>query len=171
MIASPVSFSLKLPREVQEIALNGTHLTPTRENLFMIPAGQHTITLSPDAAHELSGHQIEPRIMSLSGNLLSVSYSMRSIQFEYEADGRTLVSLNREPVSVRLDGQEYAFTSMKGNDCYSIFLPSGRHAVEVVAGDVFSFGIQPDKLLVEYGHRTLWIHCCSVAARQCMCFG
>ncbi len=141
MIASPVSFSFKLPRDVQEIAIDGTHLTPTRENLFMIPAGQHTITVSPDAAHELSGHQIEPRIMSLSGNLLSASYSMRSIRFEYEADGRTLVSFSREPTSVTLDSQEYAFTSMEGNDCYTIFLPSGRHVVEVVAGDAFSFGI------------------------------
>jgi hypothetical protein len=141
LITSPVSFILKLPAEVQEISLNDTHLTPTRGNLFVIPAGEHTITLSPDAAHELSGHQIEPRIMSISGNLLSVSYGMRSIRFEYEADGRTLVSFDREPVSVKVDGVDYDFAPMKGNDCYSVFLPPGRHAVDVVAGGVFSHGI------------------------------
>lgn len=141
VVISPVSFTLKLPADVQEISLDGMHLTPTRDNLFIIPAGTHTIVLSPDAAHELSGHQIEPRIMSFSGNLLSASYGMRSIQFEYEADGRTLVTINREPVSVKIDGMEFGFTSMKGNDCYSMFLPSGRHTVDVVAGDVFSYGI------------------------------
>jgi len=30
---------------------------------------------------------------------------------------------------------------MRGDDCYSLFLPAGRHRVEIVAGDSFSYGI------------------------------
>jgi ABC-type antimicrobial peptide transport system permease subunit len=30
---------------------------------------------------------------------------------------------------------------MKGNDCFTIFLPPGHHAVELNAGDSFTYGI------------------------------
>lgn len=141
IVTSPVSFTLRLPADIREISLNDMHLTPVRDNIMIIPAGEHTIVLSPDAAHELSGHQIEPRIMSFSGNVLSVSYGARRIEFTYDADGRALVSIDREPVRVVLDGEEYEFTPMKGNDCYSMFLPAGRHTVDIVAGDVFVYGV------------------------------
>ncbi len=141
VVSSPFSFMLKMPREVQEISMDGAHMTPARENLFLIPAGRHTIVISPDPAYELSGHQIEPRIMSFSGNIVSVSYNNRSVHLHYESEGRTLLSLNREPVTVSVDGREYPFTSMKGNDCFSIFLPPGEHSVEIVAGDLFAHGI------------------------------
>jgi hypothetical protein len=35
---------------------------------------------------------------------------------------------------------------MKGNDCFSIFLPTGKHYVELVAGDQFSFGVNVTSL-------------------------
>jgi hypothetical protein len=47
---------------------------------------------------------------------------------------------------VRVDYQEYPFTVMKGNDCFSIFLPTGKHYVELVAGDQFSFGVNVTSL-------------------------
>jgi len=40
-----------------------------------------------------------------------------------------------------VDGEEFDFTSMKGNDCYTVLLPPGRHRVDVTAGDVFTYGI------------------------------
>jgi uncharacterized protein YdaL len=141
VFSSPVSFTIKLPREIREVSLDDMHLTPTRDNLYLIPAGTHTIFPSPDATHELSAHQIDPRIMSLSGNLLSVSYGPRLIAFTYESDGRMYISFDREPVSVQVDGVDYAFTALKGNDCYTITLPAGRHGVDVTAGDVFTYGI------------------------------
>jgi hypothetical protein len=66
---------------------------------------------------------------------------MRSVDLEYESSGRTLMSLNREPTAVRVDGRPVQVTVMKGNDCYSIYLPPGRHRAEIVAGDLFSYGI------------------------------
>jgi hypothetical protein len=49
--------------------------------------------------------------------------------------------MNREPTAVTVDDKEYAFTFMRGNDCYTMFLPPGRHTVTLVAGDLFSYGI------------------------------
>jgi len=30
---------------------------------------------------------------------------------------------------------------MKGNDCFTIFLPEGRHSVKLTTGDRFSYGV------------------------------
>ena len=141
ILTSPVSFVVKLPPDVREISLNGTHLVPMRDNAFVIPSGSHTLTLSPDPTHELSEHQIQPRIMSFTGNLTSLSYGMRTIRFTYETQERALVSIDREVMGVTVDGGEYPFTSMKGNDCYSVFLPPGHHTVDLLAGDVFTHGV------------------------------
>ena len=61
-------------------------------------------------------------------------------------DLRAIVSFNVAPSAVRVDYQEYPFSVMKGNDCFSIFLPSGRHYVELIAGDQFSFGVNVTSL-------------------------
>ena len=49
--------------------------------------------------------------------------------------------VNREPHAITVDGAPHAFTVMKGNDGYAVFLPAGAHRVEMVAGDAFSYGI------------------------------
>jgi ABC-type antimicrobial peptide transport system permease subunit len=45
------------------------------------------------------------------------------------------------PTTVTVDGALFDFTVMRGNDCYSIFLPNGIHKVNIVTGDKFAYGI------------------------------
>jgi uncharacterized protein YdaL len=140
-VHSPYSFTLKLPSEITLVSADDEHIPPTRDNRFLIPAGDHTLLLGSETSHELSTHQIEPRIMSITANLLTQWHDLRTIVFEYQSGGRALVSLNREPTAMQIDGRDQQFIPMKGNDCYSIFLPSGQHHIEVRVGDVFSYGI------------------------------
>ena len=94
------------------------------------------------AGEAFSTHELDTKLLSITGNLLSVSYGLRSIAAEYESDTRTLISINREPTAVAVDGVESdSIGWMKGNDCYSFYLPPGRHRVEITAGDVFSYGV------------------------------
>jgi uncharacterized protein YdaL len=140
-VASPSSFSLKLPAEVSEIQIDGVPLSPSRDNEYMIPAGAHALIVGETQGTTFSTHELETRILSLTGNLLSVTYGMRRLSFEYASDTRALVALNREPTSVSVDGAQYPVAFLKGNDCYTITLPPGRHAVSLIAGDVFSYGV------------------------------
>lgn len=140
-IASPYSVTLKPPPSVDQIRVDGKPLSPSRENLYLIPAGEHTVTFGADPAGAFSTHTLDTHILSMSGNVLAVAYGMRSVDVEYESSGRTLMSLNREPTAVRVDGQPVQVTVMKGNDCYSIYLPPGRHRAEIVAGGAFSYGV------------------------------
>ncbi|HEX9007074.1 MAG TPA: hypothetical protein VF889_07245, partial [Bacteroidota bacterium] len=139
-IDAPWSFLLHLPREIVEVRIDGVPLSPARENNFLIPAGRHHVVLS--TVHQnLSAHELQPRIMGITGSLNAVQYDQRTIRFAYSSGSRTLVSVNRAPVQMSVDGAPYAATVMKGNDCYTVFLPPGVHAVEMVAGDPFSYGV------------------------------
>jgi len=52
-----------------------------------------------------------------------------------------LVAISRKPTDVKIDGQPYTFEVLKGNDCFTISLPTGKHAVEIITGDKFTYGM------------------------------
>jgi uncharacterized protein YdaL len=140
-VESPYSFTMKFPRTIGNIIMDGVLVPPFRDNQYMIPAGQHEIGLSQDVTGSLSPYQFYPHILSLTGNLLSCTYGMRTVSFAYESDGRCLVCLSSEPHSVSVDGKPLSFYSMRGYDCFTLYLPTGRHDVEIIAGDAFSYGV------------------------------
>jgi hypothetical protein len=140
-VASPYSFTLKLPPDVTAIRIDGMLQSPSRENVFLIPAGTHTVQTDGDQASAFSTHELDARILSINGNLLSVVQGIRTMSFTYEGDTRVLVALNREATALSVDGEAYPFTALRGNDCFTLMLPSGRHSVRVVLGDVVSYGV------------------------------
>jgi hypothetical protein len=140
------SFVLRLPKEVPQILLDDMLVQASRENLFFIPTGSHRVDVNPSASGAFSTSQLQPRILSSTADLSTLSYGMRNARFTYESDERMLVSFSNEPTQVVLDGQHYAFTLMKGSDCYTIQLPPGKHEAEVITGDTFSYGVNVTSL-------------------------
>jgi len=140
-VQTPSSFVLRLPKEITEITLDGTSLPPFRDNRYVIPAGEHSIILTPQARSNFSTHELQTRIMSATGEIKSVDYGLRDVTLDYVSDVRMLISLSNLPSSVTVDGSPINFTAMKGNDCFSIFLPIGSHRANIIAGDQFAYGI------------------------------
>ncbi|MCX6138407.1 MAG: DUF2334 domain-containing protein [Ignavibacteriales bacterium] len=145
-INAPYSLCLEMPAAVQEITIDGSPVAPFRNNVYVIPAGSHRILLSSAGVSSFSTHRLATRLMSLTGNLLSLTYGMRDVAFTYESDTRTLASFNSLPTSVQIDGMAFPISAMKGDGCYSIFLPPGRHSVLAITGDQFSYGINVTSL-------------------------
>lgn len=140
------SFILRLPKEVPQILLDGMPVTASRENLFFIPVGTHTAEVNPGATGAFSTSSLQPRILSSTHDISNLVYGMRNAKFTYEAEERMLVSFSNEPTQVILDGQDYSFALMKGNDCYTIQLPPGKHEAEVITGNSFSYGVNVTSL-------------------------
>lgn len=138
---SPYSFVLKLPNYIKEFSIDGNPISSYRDNSFTVPAGKHIVAFSKVPITSFSIQELQTKILSFTGSLVSIAYGLNDIKFAYESGVRTLLSLNRQPTSVKVDNQEYKFTVMKGDDCFSIFLPPGKHYVELSAGDSFSYGI------------------------------
>jgi uncharacterized protein YdaL len=140
------SFVLRLPKEIPQILLDNMLIQASRENLFFIPAGSHRVNVNPSASGAFSTSQLQPRILSSTVDLTTLTYGMRNARFTYASDERMLVSFSNEPTQVILDGQQYAITLMKGNDCYTIQLPPGKHEVDVITGNTFSYGVNVTSL-------------------------
>lgn len=140
-VSSPSSFVIKLPKKINIISVDNQNLIGSRDNMFLIPAGKHTVKFHNEGVTDFSTAKLQPQILSFTGNILDVSYGMRQVQFSYESSTKALVSLTREPSSVKVDDQKYNFELLKGNDCYSIFIPSGKHVVEIITGNEFTYGV------------------------------
>ena len=146
-VESPHSFTLKLPKNTRIILIDGNPLISTRENQFLIPAGKHTITLLK--GKNLGGFstvQLQPQIVSFTGNILDAKCSMRKITMKYEANERALLSVSSDITSAQVDGEPYESKIMLGNDCHTIYLPAGSHDVEIETVTDFVYGIDVTSL-------------------------
>jgi uncharacterized protein YdaL len=140
-VSSPYSFTLTLPENIKAIYVDDIPVVGYRENCFLIPSGNHAIKYANEEMLGFSSALIQPQILSFTGNILAYQYGMKSLSLTYESDYRTILSINRKPESVKVDGQDYKFEVMNGNDCFSIFVPSGKHQVEVQTGSDVSYSV------------------------------
>ena len=154
-VSSPTSFVMKLARTTDGILLDGASVAPFRDDLYLIPAGDHEIRARGGAAGALSAYGLHAKIMSMTGNILSVEYGVRSIDAVYESATRALMSIDREPEAVRVDGTPFPFSFLKGNDCYSLFLPDRKTPCGDRRGRGIYLGDQPDEFLDDHHHRSL----------------
>ena len=138
---SPYSFILQLPKDIKAISVDGENVVGYRETRYLIPAGEHTIKIHLNDIPGFSTDELQPEILSFTGNLLSIDYEMRKVSFDYKGDERTLASLNNKPTSIQVDGKDYEFNVFNGNDCFTVMLPSGNHHIDIITGDRFSYGV------------------------------
>jgi len=139
---SPSSFILRLPDDQKIITLDGKQLIGHRDNAFFIAAGKHTIGINDEGLPGFSTVEIQPEMLSCSGNVTELTYDMRKVAFSYESDMITIASFSQAPAQVYVDGKELKnLDVMKGNDCFSIKLPNGNHSVSVIMGSSLSYSI------------------------------
>ena len=145
-VTSPYSFILQLSPDIKIISVDDQSVIGYRENSFVIPAGEHTINFHSKDIPGFTTVEIQPQLLSFTGNLLTIKYDMRQVTFSYESVERALVSINRKPTNVKVDGQDFQFEVLTGNDCFSVFLPVGKHEIEIETGDKFTYGMNVTSL-------------------------
>jgi len=145
-VESPTSFVLRLPEDQKIITLDDKQIIGLRDNAFFIPAGKHTIGMKTNAPG-FSTVEIQPEMLSCSGNVTAIAYDMRKIDFTYESDMTTLTSFNQEPAKVFVDDVQIKDpTILTGNDCYTLRLPAGKHNVSVIIGSSLTYSINVTSL-------------------------
>jgi uncharacterized protein YdaL len=140
-VNSPYSFVLQLPENIKVIEVDGKSIMGSRDNIFFIPSGNHIINFQKNNIPGFSTVELQPRLLTFTGNIMDLKYDMRRLSFNYECSDRALVSLNSKPTSIKVDSRDYRFEVLKGNDCFSFFLPVGKHTVQIATGDKFTYGI------------------------------
>lgn len=140
-VTSSFSFELKLPNNIHVIYIDGQPLEGIRDNIYLIPAGEHEIVTDKQDISGFSTLALQPMIVSFTGNLLSFKYDIQKVMLSYESEGRALLALDRTVSNILVDEQPYHYDIMKGNDCISVFLPKGKHTITIITGNKLSFGI------------------------------
>jgi len=146
-VNSPYSFVIQLPPDIKIITVDGQSMMGFRDNRFFITAGSHTINIEQSNLPGFSAVELQPHLLSFTGNIQELTFDMRRLKFSYECNERALVSLNSIPAIILVDNQKYNFEVLKGNDCFSVFLPVGKHTVQISTGDKFTYGISLTSLL------------------------
>jgi uncharacterized protein YdaL len=141
LVSSPRSFTLAVPKNITEVSIDGSPRMPVRKGNVLISAGEHRLGLQSSGAGDFSTSQLELQLLSINANLLSITHSMRNLDFEYETSLRVLASLNAKPTQVIVDGIEIQTAILLGNDCYTISLPSGKHSIRIFTGDEFAYNV------------------------------
>lgn len=140
-VSSPTSFTLTLDSDHRAVTVDGEIFMSAGDGRFLIPAGSHTINTHPDISGVFSADELRATLLSISGNLLYERGSVRSVDFGYESDTRCLITLNKRPEALYIDGREQACVPMKGSGRYSLMLPPGRHHVHLVTQGAVWYGI------------------------------
>ena len=92
--------------------------------------------LTKTAVHLPAGpHVVEPApkrdgitICDLNATLRTASADEKGIRFGYSSDSRAIVSFDRKPAAMQVDGQPFSPECVKSSNC-SVLLPRGVHEV------------------------------------------
>ncbi len=140
-INSPDGITLNLNPNTESVYVDGSEVLSVGPGKFLIPAGKHTIQQKQNAAAPFTDNSIGARLLSITGRLLDLTSSQRSVQFTYESTTRCAATLNRSPYAIFIDGEEYTFTPLKGFGRYGVILPPGKHEALIVAESGVSYGV------------------------------
>ena len=88
--------------------------------LLRLPAGRHTAEPGP-RRDALS-------VTDLNATLKSASAEGKRVLFDYSSDSRAIVSFDRKPARVEVDGQPWSAACIEQTEC-TLLLPKGDHRV------------------------------------------
>ncbi len=141
-IVSPFAVAVRVPTEHASFYLDGRPWPVFETGLVLVPRGTHLLTFSRPFAAFLDFEQLDLRLRSISGELLSADATSRGMIFDYSSPGRCLVVFNKQPHRVRVDGREWTAPALYARGEWSLSLPSGRHTVDVVANEPAVFAVE-----------------------------
>jgi hypothetical protein len=140
-VASPFPVTLELPKQYTSVLLDGKERLAPREGGFFVPAGEHLVGVSTQAAGPFEAPSLKGRLVSITGTVLDIISSSRSVSFTYRSDTRCLASFSHRPYTIILDGMETPTEALKGNRRFSVILPYGTHTVIAVLETTVSYGV------------------------------
>lgn len=146
-IDAPFAVAVRVPTELTSFYLDGRPWPVFESGTVLVPRGTHLLSFSRPFASFLDFKQLDLRLRSISGELLSADTTSRGMLFAYASPGRCLAVFNKQPHRVRVDGREWTAAALYSRGEWAVPLPSGRHTVEVVANEPAVFAIEVTSLV------------------------
>jgi hypothetical protein len=142
IINAPFPLVLELPKQYTAlITSTGERITSDR-GMYFLPTGEHILT--PEIHSDQTFYTTPPtigRLLTLSGELMNLTNSSRSISFSYQSSSRCYAAFSHRPYTVLIDGKETDIPILEGHRRYSIVLPEGEHDAIVILATTVSYGV------------------------------
>jgi len=138
-IESPRSFTLNIAEEYHTILIDGRKHLSRKGGIFLVPSGRHIIKVSAEGPFSME--ELGAKILTITGNLLYEYDSATNIEFGYLSLTRCIITLNKAPLAVIVDGKPYAPKVLKGSEHYGVILPPGEHKVLVVLESQIAYSV------------------------------
>lgn len=141
-IVTPFPVVLELSKQYSVIRTPaGERLTSDR-GMFFLPAGEHTLMAEKHSGEPFyAAPPTTGRLLSLSGELLNLINSNRSVGFKYRSQTRCYASFSNRPYTIFVDDKEMNVPILEGNRRYSVVLPPGEHTVLAVLETRVSYSV------------------------------
>ena len=128
-IKSPHTVIMQKPDDSRAILLDGK-LWPCYDlKGIIIPKGEHILCFGKPVDNSERSKNIL-RISDISDELISCNNSGKGIDINYQSPARCLVTVNRPPVKIKVDGISALLKVVKSYSGYEIFAPSGKHHLQ-----------------------------------------
>jgi hypothetical protein len=141
IIDTPHTLVLQLGSETDEVLMDGRTQKSIGAGRFLMTVGRHTVQAAGGGLNPLEMEMQASRLLSITGELLSLNSSRRSVKLTYRSAGRCLVTLAATPIAVFIDERETPFTVIAGNGRAGLFLPPGEHSALIITESRLSYGI------------------------------
>jgi len=128
-IQTPHTVIMHNPVKQGKVFLDGNPYPCYSSDGIIIPKGEHVLSFG-DTSFEYENKNNNLHLIGISDELISCSQSGQGIKMTYQSPARCLITLNKLPTIVNVDGKITSLKLLKENDSFIIFAPSGKHNLQ-----------------------------------------
>lgn len=138
---TPFPVVIQLPADYTALRTDAGERITSDRGMFYIPAGSYSLFGETHSADPFSTAPAGGRLLSISGELIRLENSPRSVTFSYNSDARCAVTFTHRPFAMFVDGREIDPNSLTGYRRFGVLLPAGAHTVIAVLETGVSYGV------------------------------
>jgi len=110
------------PVKFGKVFLDGNPYSSYNSEGIIIPKGNHVLSFG-SSANNSENKENSLRLTGISDELISCSQSVQGIELVYQSLARCLITLNKLPALVIVDGKIASLKILKENNSFIIFAP------------------------------------------------
>ncbi len=131
-IKTPRTIIVQNPSIQAKLFLDGKPWPCFDANRILIPRGKHILSFRKNSDEAGNADTSFLRVTGITDELINGRQLEKGIELVYQSHARCLITLNRLPNNMRVDGVPVVLTSLKVKDGCIIFAPSGSHTLQLV---------------------------------------
>ncbi|MBI5021646.1 MAG: DUF2334 domain-containing protein [Ignavibacteriales bacterium] len=141
-LSAPFPVVLELSKKYSALTTStGERITSDR-GLFFLPPGNYDLTPEKNTGKLLNTSMpTSGKLLSISGEILGLINSNRSVSVKYRSTGRCYASFTHKPYNIYIDGKETIVPILSGHRRFTAVFPPGEHQVLAVLETTVSYGV------------------------------